>query len=335
VFGVTRNPWKLDRTPGGSSGGAAAAVAAGLGPIAEGSDGGGSVRIPASLSGVVGFKPSQGRIPRHPNQNAWATLSVHGPLARTVADAALMFAVMAGPDDRDPLCAGDTGEDFLAAAQGDASLRGLRVAWTPDFDGVVPVDPEVREVAEAAVRAFEDLGAAVTPASPDVRKARAIFEVVATYPRHTTLAPHLAEWREHLDPVLLRRAEHLGRFTAADVAQAEVERTALCLGMAKFFQSCDLLVLPTTAVPAFSTAGYPREVAGRPITSPYADDIWLLTMAFNLTGQPAISVPCGWTADGLPVGLQIVGRRLADALVLRAAAAFEAARPWAASRPPL
>jgi amidase len=334
IFGTTYNPWDLERTPGGSSGGAGAAVAAGMGPLAEGSDLAGSIRMPASLCGIVGFKPSQGRIPRYPAGNAWNTMSFNGPLTRTVADAALMFQVMTGPDDRDPLSLPDTGEDFCVAVQGDLRLAGLHVAWTPDLGGMVPVEPVVQEICAGAARTFVDLGCHLDAGSPDFSGAHELFAVLNANLRMAAVGDYAAEWSDQMDPLLVWRLEQGRNFSLTDVGKAETARTALYQRVRQFFEAYDLLLLPTTVAPPFpARGGYPTTVAGRAITTPY--EILLLTYAFNLTGQPAISVPAGWTADGLPIGLQIVGRRHADALVLRAAAAFEAAAPWVDRRPPL
>jgi Asp-tRNA(Asn)/Glu-tRNA(Gln) amidotransferase A subunit family amidase len=334
IFGTTYNPWNLKRTPGGSSGGAGAAVAAGMGPLAEGSDLAGSIRMPASLCGVVGFKPSQGRIPRYPNGNAWNTMSFNGPLTRTVADAALMLQVMVGPDDRDPLSLPHTGEDFCAAVQGNLRLDGLRVAWTPDLGGMAPVEPVVQEICAGTTRVFADLGCHLDTASPDFRGAHELFSVLNANLRTAAVGDYAAQWADQMDPLLVWRLEQGKNLSLTDVGKAEMARTALYQRVRKFFETYDLLLLPTTVAPPWPAhGGYPTTVAGRTITTPY--EILLLTYAFNLTGQPAISVPAGWTADGLPVGLQIVGRRHADAVVLRAAAAFEAAAPWADRCPPL
>lgn len=334
IFGTTYNPWALDRTPGGSSGGAGASVAAGMGVLAEGSDLAGSIRMPASFCGIVGFKPSQGRIPRYPTNNAWNTLSFHGPLTRTVADAALMFQTMAGPDDRDPLSLPDMGEDFCSVVQGKLMLGGLRVAWTPDLGGMAPVEPVVRQICARAAKVFADFGCHVEDASPDYTGAHELFAVLNANLRMAAVGDYAAEWAEQMDPLLAWRIEHGREFSLTDVGKAENARTALYQRVRAFFEDYDLLLLPTTCtLPYPADGGYPTEVAGRTITTPY--NLLLLTYAFNLTGQPAISVPAGWTPEGLPVGLQIVGRWRADALVLHAAAAFEAACPWAYRRPPL
>ena len=333
IFGTTYNPWNLARTPGGSSGGAGAAVAAGLGPLAEGSDLAGSIRMPASFCGVVGFKPSPGRIPRYPNGNAWNTMSFNGPLTRTVADAALMFQTMVGPDDRDPLSLPDTGEDFSAAVQGEVRLKGLRVAWTPDLR-MVPVEPVVQEICAGAVRVFADLGCHIEENSPDYHGAHELFSVLNANLRTAAVGDYAETWAAQMDPLLVWRLEQGRALSLRDVGKAETARTALYQRVRQFFETYDLLLLPTTVAPPYAAhGGYPKTVAGRPISTPY--EILLLTYAFNVTGEPAISVPAGWTTEGLPIGLQIVGRRHADALVLRAAAAFEAAAPWAQRRPPV
>jgi len=333
LFGATANPWALDRSAGGSSGGAAAAVAAGLGPLAEGSDLAGSIRHPASWCGVVGFKPSQGRIPRYPNPTAWNGMSSNGPITRTVADAALMFAVMAGPDPRDPLALPDTGEDWTRLPD-HPDLRGLRVAWAPDLGGAAPVDPSVASICQAATRVFAGLGCRLEDASPEIGNIRDPFLALNAALRQATTGKYLDQWREQMDPILVRRLELGKALTAADVGRAEIERSAYHQRLRRFFERYDLLLLPTTAIPASPLdALLPKEIAGRAIRDHL--DMVVQTYAFNLSNHPAISVPCGWTSGGLPVGLQIVGGWRRDALVLKAAASFELAAPWTGRRPPL
>jgi amidase len=333
IFGATRNPWALDRSPGGSSGGAAAAVAAGLGPLAEGSDLAGSIRHPAAWCGVVGFKPSQGRIARYPNASSWNAMSTNGPIARTVADAALMFSVMAGPDPRDPLALPHTGEDWARVPYG-ASVRGLRVAWTPDLGGAAAVDQEIASVCRTAARTFSELGCEVCDDSPEVGEIMEPFLALNACVRIATVGKYLDRWRAQMDPILVRRIE-LGRsLTPQQIGEAEVARSAYHQRLRRFFERYDLLVLPTAAVAATPLDDpIPREIAGRTITQHL--DMLVPTFAFNLSPHPAISVPCGRTAQSLPVGLQIVGGWRHDALVLRAAAAFEAAAPWTDRRPAL
>ena len=331
IFGHTRNPWRLDRIAGGSSGGAAAAVAAGLGPLAEGSDLAGSIRIPAAVCGVVGLKPSLGRVPRSPSLNGWTGMSHVGPLTRTVADAALALAVWAGPDERDPQSLPATADDFARAAEG--GVRGLRVAWSADL-GYAAVDREVREITAAAAKAFAALGATLEDAHPGFADPMDLFiDLTAPY-RAAAMADHLPKWGAQMDPFLHLRIDHGEKMSAVEWERATHRRTALWQTVRRFFERFDLLVTPTTSVAAFPIGlSYPAEIDGRRIENQLQ---WFpFTFPFSITGQPAITVPCGFTAEGLPVGLQIVGPRHGDALVLRAAAAFEAARPWAERRPRL
>lgn len=330
LFGLTRSPWNLDRTPGGSSGGAGAAVAAGMGPLAIGTDGGGSIRIPASFSGIFGLKPSYGRVPTYPFSGAWS-LSHAGPMTRTVADAALMLNVIAGPDERDQYSLPPSGVDYVKALKG--ALKGLRVAWSPTLGFARVVDPEVLAVSAAAARRFREFGCrveAVDPGFPDPSQAwRAIFcGGIAT-----RLAPYLRDRRTDIDPGLVRIIEEALAWPPTKYVQAWFDRLTFWGSVRKFFARYDLLLTPTVACAPFKIGlDNPTEIAGVPIR----DYEWIpFTMPFNMTGQPAASVPCGFTREGLPVGLQIVGRRFDDGGVLRAAAAFEKVRPWPATRPPV
>ena len=327
LFGITRNPWNLERTPGGSSGGAAAAVAAGLAPLAVGTDGGGSIRIPGSFCGVFGLKPTCGLVPVYPAA-ATGTLTHMGPMSRTVRDAALMLQVMAGPDDRDPLSLPSTSANFAAALE--AGVRGLRVAWSPTL-GYATVDPEVRAVTEAAAKRFQGLGCRMDQVDrvfddPDPIWAPLFYGGIAG-----RLNDSLEEWRSRMDPGLVEAIEAGRKMGAMEFVKAGLARASFFEVVRKFFTQYDLLLTPTLAVASFA-AGFdqPRE---RGTGSGLA---WVaFTYPFNLTGQPAATVPCGFTRDGLPIGLQIIGKRLEDSTVLRAAAAYEAAAPWADRRPTL
>jgi len=331
-----RNPWRLDRTSGGSSGGAASAVAAGLGPIAHGSDGGGSIRIPAALCGVVGMKPSYGRVPQHPAADYWSARNHQGPLARTVRDAAVLLDAMAGADPRDPLSIDGPPPSCLAACEGD--LRGRTVVWSADL-GHAPVDPEVRRIAEAAALRFTALGARVEtrdPGWPDPGAFHKVLCDVANAARHGARAAERPDW---IEPSLMQMVEEGRRVSGVEHARASAERSAFYDQAHRFFETCDLLLTPQQPVGAWladpgpGPHQGPTSIGGRPTPSIF--DRLGFTFPFNLTGHPAISVPCGFTAEGLPVGLQIVGRWHADALVFRAAAAFEALAPWAQRRPAL
>ena len=327
---ATRNPWNLERTSGASSGGAAAAVAAGFGPLAHGSDGAGSIRIPSALCGVFGLKPSYGRVPHWPAADLWGGRSHPGPLARTVRDAALMLGVMAGPDARDPLSIDGPPEDYLAACNG--GVRGLHVAWSPDL-GYAPVDREVRRLTASAARCFEELGCEVGEANPGwdhPGQWHAVLYRASIAGRLGPLADQRPEW---IDQSLAQVIE-LGRaVTAPQLLAAQASRTRFYDQAMSFMTGYDLLLTPAMPCAAWSYQQPPAEIDGTPVQQ-VAGGRWPLMYPFNLTGWPAASVPCGFTAEGLPVAVQIVAPWHQDALCLRAAAAFEAVRPWALHRPP-
>jgi amidase len=332
VFGVTRNPWNPALTPGGSTGGGAVALATGLGPLAQGTDLGGSLRLPASFCGVVGFRTSPGLVPVHPAPLAWDPWSVSGPMARTVADTALMLSVMAGADARAPISYAVDTRVFIDALRR-PRVRGLRVAWGGDL-GVTPVDDEVRAITRAAADAFRRLGARVEEAHPDFGGLRDIVLAsrgVSMVARHED---RLAKWRDAMQENLVKNIEQGLALTPSQIGRAERLRTELWERVRIFQERYDLILTPTAAVPPFPVEwrSGPKEINGKPMPT-YID--WaMLTYAFTVVGLPAISVPAGFTKSGLPVGLQIVGRWRDEAGVLRAAAAFENAQPWADRRPP-
>jgi amidase len=333
VFGATRNPWDLSRTAGGSSGGSAAALATGMGPLAHGNDLGGSLRGPASYCGVVGFRTTPGLVPRHPSVLAWDTYSVEGPMARTVADTALLLAAMAGPDDRAPLSYDVDVRAFIRAVK-TPSVKGWRVAWTPDLGGLVPVDQEVRAVFEDAVTAFRAVGARVEAACPDMRDVPEIVRLTRGFLMVARHADKLPQWRAVLQEGLVENTEHGLTLGARDVARGELLRTALWARVQAFLADRDLLLTPTSATPPFPVEQpHVLEIDGRPLGKTMQRSY--LTYAVSVLGLPAVSIPCGFTRAGLPVGLQIIGRRRGEAAVLRAAAAFEAARPWVSHVPPV
>jgi Asp-tRNA(Asn)/Glu-tRNA(Gln) amidotransferase A subunit family amidase len=329
LFGLTRNPWGLERTPGGSSGGAGAAVAAGLAPLALGTDGGGSIRKPAAFCGIVGFKPSFGRVPVYPASGAWS-LSHAGPMTRTAKDAALVMNVCAQPDERDPNSLPAETIDYVKALAG--GVKGLRVAHS-DTLGIAPaVDPEVRAAAASAARAFRELGCRVEHVNPDWPLAWDAWRAIFLGGIAARLAPYL-DRRQDIDAALLPAIDEMLASGPTRYVQAWFDRLAWWQHPRAFFEKYDLLLTPTATTPAFGHGIlFPSEIDGVKVDR-HASSVF--TYPFNLTGQPAISVPCGFTRSGLPIGLQIVGRRFDDVTVLRAAAAFEAARPWAACRPPL
>jgi aspartyl-tRNA(Asn)/glutamyl-tRNA(Gln) amidotransferase subunit A len=331
IFGHTGNPWDPERTPGGSSGGAAAAVAAGFSPLATGNDAGGSIRIPASLCGVFGLKPSFGRVPAYPRLPAMETLSHEGPITRTVADAALMLEVMAGPDERDRMSLPAAPKNYLATL--DRGINGLRVAYSPDL-GYALVDPEVAAVTRSAALAFRDLGCqveetgAVLPDLVGAMQKIAVTEVVAAN------EDRLDEWREKIYPAFRPMLDRVNTVTNRELAGAHFKREELWDKVRRVFERCDLLLTPASSVTAFvSGSGGPLAPALIGGKKAHSMSWMAFTYPFNFTGQPAASVPCGFDSAGMPVGLQIVGRRFAEATVLQAAAAFEALRPWGRMRP--
>jgi len=339
VFETTRNPWNLAMTSGGSSAGSGASVATGMAPFAIGSDGGGSVRIPAAHCGLVGFKASMGRVAlypgcrdeRYPGVSSWETLEHIGPMSRTVADSALMLSVIAGPDPRDRYSIPAADFDGLEAVQGD--VKGLRIAYSEDW-GYAAVDPEVRRVVREAVAVFEnELGCTVERVDPGWRSdAGATFWTLVAADTDLTGMRNMIKGREHeISPHLVDLV--MRPWTGADFTDAHTQRKAICNAMWRFMANYDLLLTPTLAVPAFPVHMQgPEKIEGRM----GRNGDWLcFTFPANLTGQPAASVPAGFTKDGLPVGLQIIGRHLGDRSVLNACGAFERARPWAQHWPAL
>ena len=327
LWGITRNPWNLEMTPAGSSGGAGAGVAAGMGPLALGSDSGGSVRAPASFCGIFGLKSSRGRIPLYPLLPGWQTaerrLAHYGPLTRTVADAAMMMEVMAGPDDRDPLSLPAETPRYLQEMK--KGVRGLRIVWSEDLGHVV-VDPVVRKSVEDAAHIFSTMGCEVEEAVPDFPSMHDPYRLLFAADCAGALGARLDEWKDRLDPGLVKLTEIGLKVSAVDYVRAANQCHVLWDRLEPFFAKYDLLLTPTLPLPPFPVGiDWPREVAGQKV---HPLNYLGFTYPFNLTGQPAASLPCAWTADGLPIGLQIVGRRFEDVTVLKAAAAFEEVRPW-------
>ncbi len=334
LFGVTRNPWDLTCNSGGSSGGAAAAVAAGIGPLAQGNDVGGSLRIPASFCGVAGLRPSPGRVPTHPNYLYWDSVAVEGPIARTVKDLALMLSVLSGPDQRSPIAIYNERADFLAEP-GNIDIKDLRVAWSDNLN-LIPVDDEILSICRSSIKSFEYLGCRVEEDSPDLTGIRETALTLRGI-RYAGLYQHLIEDEKFLsavDPSIINNTRQGMELTGSRVAAAERNRSQLWRTAVRFFKNYDLLLTPTLPIPPFpAETRYPTEINGKEMGN-YIDWI-MLTYAFSILGLPAITVPCGWTALGMPVGLQIVGRAYSEETVLQAAACFEASHPWADKRPKL
>ena len=331
-----RNPWNTERVSGGSSGGAGASVASGMNPIAQGSDGGGSIRIPAAFCGIYGIKATQGRVPRlHAGLDSWnpVNFSCVGPMTRTVRDAAIFLQVMSGPHPEAELGTLPTGPpDFTASLE--QGVKGLRIAWSPDL-GSIPVDPEVRETAERSAHVFEELGASVEPAEfevdlEDLRLSVGKLSDATFYFKNSEL---LEDKADLLTPYVQENFEKGKNFTGAQYYQALCKLEEYRAYAARFFTQYDLLMTPTLAVPAFPCGEYPGQIDGKEVER--RQGYTPFTALFNWSGNPAASVPCGFSSDGLPIGLHIVGRREDEAAVLRASAAFENARPWADKLPPV
>jgi aspartyl-tRNA(Asn)/glutamyl-tRNA(Gln) amidotransferase subunit A len=325
-----RNPWNRERTPGGSSGGAAAAVAAGICPVAHGSDGAGSIRIPACLCGVFGYKPSLGLVPYWPNPDFWAARSHNGPIARTVRDAALLLNGIAGADPRDAVSIPSPVSDWLPVCEA-PDLRGLKAAWSPDF-GYAAVDLEVRRITAGAAARFTELGCSVEEVSvpwQDPADWASLLWDFQSAIRNMDRARQHPEW---IEPSFLEQIEHGASASALDLGHAQLARTAFYEQARTFMDRFDLLLTPQMPCVAWPVDKPPTTIDGRP--TPRMFDHLPFTYPFNLTGWPAASVPCGFNSEGLPVALQIVTGRHQDVRCLQAAAAFEVLQPWASARPP-
>lgn len=325
LTGITGNPWDPTLTPGGSSGGSAAAIVLGMGCLTIGTDGGGSVRIPAAFSGLFGLKPTFGRVPWWP-VSPYGPLAHAGPMTSTVADAALMLEVIAEGDPRDPYALPPKNIDYLEAIEG--GVDGVRVAYSPDF-GYVKVDPEIEKNVSDAVQVFEELGARIEEVDPPFDDPIDIFRVQWYAAAANALRSFDKAAHELMDPGLTEIAEEGSHYSAIEYLEAVGGRDELGVRMSEFHETYDLLLSPALPIPAFK--------AGREVPEGWPQERWTswtpFSYPFNLTQQPAASVPCGFTGSGLPIGLQIVGARYDDALVLRAAHAYQRARPLTDRRP--
>jgi aspartyl-tRNA(Asn)/glutamyl-tRNA(Gln) amidotransferase subunit A len=329
LTGTTHNPWKHGYNAGGSSSGAGVCAAAGIAPLHQGSDGAGSIRMPSGFCGIYGLKPSFARIPYYPTP-ANDLISHIGPMTRTVGDSALMLEVLAGPDDRDISSLEGRPEPYLARL--DEGIRGLKVAYSPDL-GYLKVDPEVAELVRGAVPAFEEQGAHVEEVDPGWGDPIEMEHCFWTTNYAGLYGPYLAKFRDKMDPGVIACIEHGLRYSAAELVAFRARRLEYYDKVRRFFETYDLLLTPTLSVAAFPT--------GRIIPEHWEQHSWDwirwagFSYPFNLTWVPAATCPCGFTKEGLPVGIQIVGPRHRDLLVLQASRAFEQARPWADKRPPV
>jgi amidase len=330
LFGATHNPYRHGLSAGGSSGGAAAALAAGLVPLAEGSDMGGSLRNPAAFCNVVGLRPSPGRVPTWPAPMAWSTLSVQGPMGRTVADVALQLSVTAGPDRRVPIALSDDPSAFTAPLPD--RFDGLRVAWAPDLGGRITVDPAVLTALGPSVAVVEQLGATVEEDCPDLRGADEVFGTLRAWLFDAAFSDLVRRRPDDVKAAIRWNAEQGAKLTGADLARAEQLHTALYERVVGFFDRYDVLLSPTTQVLPFPVeVEYPTEIAGVPQEN-YLE--WMRSCTLiSATGCPALSVPGGFTPDGLPVGLQIVAAPRAERRLLEVGHAVEQATGFGRRRP--
>ena len=334
LFGRTRNAWAADRTSGGSSGGAGVALAAGVCPIGVGTDAGGSTRIPAAANGVVGFKQSAGVVPHDMSPEVFANFSSINPMARSVMDTALMLEAMAGEHPSDPYSYGAPSTGFVAAAKPHGTLAGMCIAWRPMMANTV-IDSEVLDLTERAAMALGELGASVEPMDDDLEPVEPIWFAYASAIWNARFRDLLPQWGNRLSPTLVRQME-LGRDTTGEaVGRALLARTQLFRKVQSWFDRYDVIVTPTlarTAIPIEERLFEPVEIEGMK-TGTVRQSWYPYTHPFNLTGHPAMTLPCGFHSDGLPVGIQLVGRRSEDARLFRIAALFEQARPWSGRRP--
>ncbi|MBW2705290.1 MAG: amidase [Deltaproteobacteria bacterium] len=331
VFGETLNPYDTARTCGGSSGGAAVALACGMIPIADGSDMGGSLRNPASFCNVVGLRPSPGRVPNWPGYVGWYTYAVEGPMARTVEDAALMLSTIAGPDPRSPIAITEPGSLFSQPLK--RNFKGVRIAWSHDL-GMLPVDPQVTTVIEGKRHLFDGLGCRIDDCEPDFSGADEIFKAWRAWYFELVLAELLETQRDKLKDTVIWNIEEGMKLSGPQLGAIERRRTELYHRVREFMQTYEFLILPVSQVPPFPVSQrYIEEINGEKMGT-YID--WMKSSYYITTvGFPAISVPCGFTADGLPVGVQIVGRHQDDLGVLQLAYAFEQATELWKHKPPV
>jgi aspartyl-tRNA(Asn)/glutamyl-tRNA(Gln) amidotransferase subunit A len=334
LFGRTANPWDVARTCGGSSGGAAAAVASGLAPIGIGTDGGGSSRIPAACCGVVGFKQTLGLVPHDLTPDGFGNQSHITPMTRTVSDTALMLRAMAGPHPCDPHALGLAAPDFVAAARPEGDLKGVRIAWRPLLGNTI-LSREVREACERGLAALAEFGAVVEPVNDDFASTEPIWLILTQSFWNARFRRYVAEFGPRMSETLLRQMDNGAGHSAVALQEAMFERTRVFREIQGWFDRYDIVATPTLSRTAlaidhdFFTA---IEIDG--VTADTVRKAWYpYTLPFNLSGNPAVTLPCGFGADGLPIGLQLVGPHLGDARLLRAAALFETARPWAGERP--
>ena len=319
VFGETLNPYDISKTCGGSSGGAAVALACGMQPIADGSDMGGSLRNPANFCNVVGFRPSPGRVPVWPSLTGWFPISVQGPMARTVEDVSLVLSAIAGPDPRSPISISESGDVFKQSL--DRDFSGIHIAWSQDL-GEFPVDKRITKTIEGQKSVFESIGCVIIDDQPDFTDADEIFKIWRAWQFELAYAELLETHRDQIKDTVIWNIEEGKKLSGVEIGRAEIKRTQLYQRIREFMEKSEFLVLPVSQVPPFDIRQrYVTEINGVDMET-YID--WMKSCYYiSVTGLPSISVPCGFTSEGLPVGIQIVGRHQDDFGVLQLAYAFE------------
>jgi len=330
IFGVSKNPWNVEKTPGGSTGGGAAAVVSGLGPLALGADGGGSIRIPSCLCGAYGIKPSLGRVPVHPTSGMHFESLIHyGPIVRYVKDAALMLDAIKGPHFADPFTLPEQSINYFEKIE--EKPKRLKIGYSVDLGFAKVIDAEVKESFMNSVHKFEQFGWTVEQAKIKIKNPERAFLTIYSITNAYDLKSKLKEWRDKLTPELVLAVEAGADTNGLDFVRALHRRRDLFEKFYQYFKNYDILLTPTTAFPAFELGiPYPDKIDGK-MVSPTA---WMpLTSVFNLTGLPAASIPCSWTSHGLPIGLQIIGNRFEDLTVLQVSKAFEDIAPWQDKKP--
>ncbi|MFX0060098.1 MAG: amidase [Candidatus Hodarchaeota archaeon] len=330
IFGETKNPWNLKRTSGGSSGGAGAAVASGISPLALGSDGGGSIRVPSSLCGIFGFKPTYGRVPKYPRIGLeFYTMDHYGPMTRFVKDAALMLDVMKGPHIGDRQSLPKENINYIDTI--DEKPSKLKIGYSLSLGLAKALDPEVERAVLNSIHKFENFGWTTEEVNIKMRKAENAFYTFATVGTAYDFKNKLDEWRDKITPGLVKQIEVALPMTAMNLQLALSQRLACDEEMYKFFKNYDILITPTTAIPAFELGSVgPSKIGDKTISH---SGWYPFTYPFNLTQTPAASIPCGWSSEDLPIGMQLVGKRYHESTVLQVSKAFEEIAPWQDKRP--
>ncbi len=331
IFGPTKNPWNLKRTPGGSSGGAAAAVASGISPLALGGDGGGSIRHPATFCGVYGIKPQYGRVPDYPKTGISFYFTQRGPIVRYVEDAALMLDILKGPHELDRTCLPK--QDVSYFDKINEKPDKLKIGYTLNLGYTKIIDSEVEKSVIDSIQKFERLGWSIEPANLEIKNPFLAFTTLYTASYAYNYKPYLKEWRDKMDPDFLKLIDAGMTYSGLNIMKAMDKRIKFNEKISELFRKYDILITPTVAIPAFELGMmFPPEINGEGV----GPTSWMpFTFPFNMTGNPAATIPCGWSKDGLPIGMQIIGPKFDELTVLQVSKAFEEIAPWQDKKPNL